>query len=243
MKRTAKLVYAITAVVAAGCTTQATFHASEQSLIDDNKISEAAEHVIDAQQQLDMMLNAPGGNEGTEEFQQAADDVTGRYFETLSVLTSLVSDQFNVDALALEHSWKRMDAVHRIAVMFALTQLGEPYIRDPYRSTGEDGYDCSGLTLAAFHAAGITLHHKAYVQQLNAEPVPAFNQPGDLVFFRGGDTAGGPHDIGHVGIYLGEGLMVNARAGVERVVIERVNDIAQKYPADHWGRVRQIPSG
>jgi cell wall-associated NlpC family hydrolase len=89
-----------------------------------------------------------------------------------------------------------------IAVRFALSQVGKPY---SYGSAGPYSYDCSGLTMRAWQAAGISLPHSAEGQYNYGTHVPATIaslQPGDLVFFY--------EPIGHVTIYIGNGLMVSA---------------------------------
>ncbi|WP_020501017.1 NlpC/P60 family protein [Sciscionella marina] len=93
------------------------------------------------------------------------------------------------------------------AVNYAQGQLGLPYVwggNGPDR--GDKGFDCSGLTMAAYQAAGMNLPRTAQ-EQYNAGPqVPngAPLAPGDLVFY------GTPGDIHHVGIYIGAGKMINA---------------------------------
>ena len=81
---------------------------------------------------------------------------------------------------------------------WAEAQLGKPYV---YGATGPDAYDCSGLAMMAYRAAGITIPRTsqaqwAYGQQISASQA----QPGDLVFFAGSD--GTPAAPGHVGIVL-----------------------------------------
>ncbi|WP_258563075.1 C40 family peptidase [Streptomyces phytophilus] len=72
-------------------------------------------------------------------------------------------------------------------------------------AAGEDGFDCSGLTRAVCQAAGITISRVAH-DQFNAGPrIPTDElKPGDLVFY------GTPTNIHHVGIYVGQGQMINA---------------------------------
>ncbi|MEO3852753.1 bifunctional lytic transglycosylase/C40 family peptidase [Streptomyces sp. B8F3] len=92
------------------------------------------------------------------------------------------------------------------AIAYAEGQLGLPYLwGGDGPAAGEDGFDCSGLTRAAYQAAGITIPRVAQ-DQFNAGPrVPSDSlQPGDLVFY------GTPTNIHHVGIYIGEGQMINA---------------------------------
>ena len=62
------------------------------------------------------------------------------------------------------------------------------------------GFDCSGFTKYVYAQLGISLPHKASAQQASVTPV-SNPQPGDLVFQRGG---------GHVGIYVGNGMMISA---------------------------------
>ena len=86
------------------------------------------------------------------------------------------------------------------AVSTARAQLGKPYV---YGAAGPDSFDCSGLTMYAWHAGGISLPHSA-AMQYDVIPHVAISQlqPGDLVFF------GSP--AYHVGIYVGNGQMIDA---------------------------------
>ncbi|CAM5270335.1 Glycoside hydrolase OS=Streptomyces tendae OX=1932 GN=GUR47_16770 PE=3 SV=1 [Streptomyces tendae] len=86
------------------------------------------------------------------------------------------------------------------AIAFARAQIGKPYV---WGATGPDSYDCSGLTQAAWKAAGVTLPRVTY-DQVNAGTTVsvAQAQPGDLVFFY--------DDISHVGLYIGDGMMIHA---------------------------------
>jgi cell wall-associated NlpC family hydrolase len=96
---------------------------------------------------------------------------------------------------------------HAAAVSFALAQLGKPYV---WGAAGPDSFDCSGLTLAAWAAAGISLVHYTVDQQHEGVAVvPAALMAGDLVLTPGSD-APGPGEAGHVGIYLGDGLVESA---------------------------------
>jgi cell wall-associated NlpC family hydrolase len=85
-----------------------------------------------------------------------------------------------------------------VALDWALSQVGTPYIWGG--ETPGVGFDCSGLTQAAYRAAGVALPRTAQEQYDAGPAVPASAplQPGDLVFF-GQD----PVDISHVGIYVG----------------------------------------
>jgi cell wall-associated NlpC family hydrolase len=87
-----------------------------------------------------------------------------------------------------------------VAVRFAYAQLGKPY---QWGAAGPDAYDCSGLAMAAWGAAGVSLPHSAADQQSMVAPVPAGDlQPGDLIFFG--------YPAYHVGIYIGSAEMIDA---------------------------------
>jgi cell wall-associated NlpC family hydrolase len=93
------------------------------------------------------------------------------------------------------------------AVSYALAQIGTPY-----RWGGETpgvGFDCSGLTQAAYSAAGIAIPRTSEAQW-SALPHVALDdiEPGDLVFFEPGEFI--PGLPGHVGIYIGNDEMVDA---------------------------------
>ncbi|MFF1770683.1 NlpC/P60 family protein [Streptomyces sp. NPDC058249] len=86
------------------------------------------------------------------------------------------------------------------ALAFARAQVGKPYV---WGATGPDSYDCSGFTQAAWKAAGVTLPRVTY-DQVNAGTTVSLAdaQPGDLVFFY--------DDVSHVGLYIGNGMMIHA---------------------------------
>ncbi len=97
------------------------------------------------------------------------------------------------------------------AIAFARAQLGEPYV---FGGAGPDGWDCSGLTMMAYAAAGIAIGgHGATAQYNRASTrgllVPwAQVQPGDLIFYStGGSTSASKY---HVTIYIGNGQMIEA---------------------------------
>ena len=106
----------------------------------------------------------------------------------------------------------------RRAVTFALAQLGKPYVFD---AAGPDAYDCSGLTMQAWAAAGVELPHYTVGQYRLGEPVaaPAFLSPGDLIFIPGADGSLVPPNPQHVGMYLGAGLVIEAPQTGETVKI------------------------
>ena len=92
------------------------------------------------------------------------------------------------------------------AVRYAMAQLGDPY---RWGAEGPDAYDCSGLTSAAYLAAGVAIPRTSAAQWGAGPHVDvAALLPGDLVFYA--DDAADPSTIHHVGMYIGNGLMVHA---------------------------------
>jgi cell wall-associated NlpC family hydrolase len=95
------------------------------------------------------------------------------------------------------------DARTAQAVAFARAQLGKPY---QWGAEGPGAFDCSGLTSAAWAAAGIRLPRTARAQFHAAPRVArAELRPGDLVFYRSSGPSGW-----HVALYAGHGRMVEA---------------------------------
>jgi cell wall-associated NlpC family hydrolase len=93
-----------------------------------------------------------------------------------------------------------------IAANWALTQLGKPY---QWGGAGPDTYDCSGLSMEAWARAGVQLAHWTGYQWESGPHLPLTDlQRGDLLFFAT-DTSD-PGTIHHVGIYIGNGMMVDA---------------------------------
>ncbi|WP_329106036.1 C40 family peptidase [Micromonospora sp. NBC_01699] len=86
------------------------------------------------------------------------------------------------------------------AVKTACAQIGKPYV---WASNGPNSFDCSGLTQFAWGKAGVSLTHHTGKQWTEGKVIPrAQARPGDLVFFYG--------DLHHMGMYVGNGLMVHA---------------------------------
>jgi cell wall-associated NlpC family hydrolase len=87
-----------------------------------------------------------------------------------------------------------------VAVRFAMAQVGKAYV---YGAAGPNAYDCSGLTMRAWGAAGVGLPHSSGAQQGSGMRVSESElRPGDLVFYYS--------PVSHVGMYIGNGLIVNA---------------------------------
>jgi cell wall-associated NlpC family hydrolase len=88
-----------------------------------------------------------------------------------------------------------------IAARKACTAIGRPYV---WAADGPNSFDCSGLTLWAWAAAGVQLRHYTKWQWSDTTAVSRANlRPGDLVFYY-------PPTLHHVGIYVGGGWIVHA---------------------------------
>jgi hypothetical protein len=92
------------------------------------------------------------------------------------------------------------------AVTFAIAQLGKPYL---WGGTGPDRFDCSGLTQAAWQRAGVPIGRTTWDQLREGVPTTtAALVPGDLILVPGSQgTLAAP---GHMGMYLGRGLVIHA---------------------------------
>lgn len=110
-----------------------------------------------------------------------------------------------------------------VAVTYAFNHIGKPY---QYGADGPNSFDCSGLTGAAWAAAGKSLPHNA-AEQYSATARISRSQlePGDLVFYR---------SLGHVGLYVGGGYIIDA-PHTGTYVNKRSIDIMTPYG---YGRVR-----
>jgi len=88
------------------------------------------------------------------------------------------------------------------AIAAAQSVLGVPYV---WAGASPSGFDCSGLVMWAWAHGGKSLPHSSEAQYAMSQHIPlSALQPGDLIFFNEGG------DIGHVGLYIGGGMMIHA---------------------------------
>ncbi|MPZ96060.1 MAG: hypothetical protein GEU96_14405 [Propionibacteriales bacterium] len=103
----------------------------------------------------------------------------------------------------------------KVALEYAMQQVGDSY---SYGATGPDSWDCSGLTMGAWGAAGVSLPHSSSAQQGSGTPVDQSQlQPGDLVFYY--------DPVSHVGMYIGDGQIVHAANPNSGVTTTGVNSM------------------
>jgi cell wall-associated NlpC family hydrolase len=106
-----------------------------------------------------------------------------------------------------------------IAVKYALAQIGKPYV---FAAAGPRAFDCSGLTMMAWKAAGVSLPHLAAAQfNMGHHIARSQLEPGDLVFFYPG--------IQHVAMYIGHGLVVHAPHTGDVVRIAPLSEFGGNY--------------
>jgi len=136
-------------------------------------------------------------------------------------LAKLAEDEENADQKSSLEAAKSANAVSGragIALKYALKQIGDRYV---FGAAGTVTWDCSGLTMRAYQAAGVSLPHSSAAQSRMGKKVSlnALN-PGDLLFF------GRP--VSHVGIYLGGGKMVHAPRSGSRVKVAASGSLGRK---------------
>jgi len=136
-------------------------------------------------------------------------------------LAKLKEDEENADQASSLKAAKSADAVSGragIALKYALKQIGDRYV---FGAAGMVTWDCSGLTMRAYQAAGVSLPHSSAAQSRMGKKV-SLNalKPGDLVFF------GRP--VSHVGIYMGGGKMVHAPRTGSRVKVAISTSLGSK---------------
>ena len=104
------------------------------------------------------------------------------------------------------------DTLGEQALRFAETKLGDPYV---WGAAGPSSFDCSGLVMWSYAQVGISLDHFTGAQWGEGEHISRSQlQPGDLVFFFA--------DISHVGMYVGDGMMIDAPTFGQPVQIQPV---------------------
>lgn len=116
----------------------------------------------------------------------------------LARLTAAEQKTFNTSETEVDFE---VDAAGRAkkAIDFARSQLGDPYV---YGGTGPDGWDCSGLMMKSFAAAGVSIPRVVGPQYGASKPVSLGElKPGDIVFYG---------DMSHDGLYIGNGKVIHA---------------------------------
>ncbi|HET6878414.1 MAG TPA: C40 family peptidase [Jatrophihabitans sp.] len=177
-------------------------------------VSKARRTAMEKQNQAEELLAAAERERNSLAHKRAAvEKQINKYKRLLGMLTAqqraTYDSQLSPSVAAPANVPGGVTGAARTAVRFALAQVGKPYV---FGAAGPDAYDCSGLTMAAWAAAGVNLPHSAADQYNYGTHVSeAQLQPGDLVFFY--------QPIEHVTIYIGDGMMVSAPTEGEDVQV------------------------
>ena len=141
----------------------------------------------------------------TDQLSAEKDTVDDKLAEAKSVLSELEAEE-RERLLTSRSGVTRMPASvpasgrAAAAVAYAMAQVGDAYV---YGAMGENAFDCSGLTMRAWAQAGVSLPHSSGAQYGSGPHIAASDlRPGDLVFYYS--------PISHVGMYIGNGMIVHA---------------------------------
>ncbi len=180
----------------------------------------AEQQLTDRQQQLDQLAATQRAQQASldkqkKDIQAQLDSLEQQRAQLVGTTTSSggtsssgTSSSGSVSAVS---SVPAPSARAQVAVDYAKAQLGKPYV---WAAAGPSSFDCSGLTMAAWARAGVSLAHYTYTQIQQTTAISRSQlKPGDLVFFYGGE---------HVGLYIGNNQVVHAPQPGEVV---KVSDI------------------
>ena len=152
-------------------------------------------------------------NSKLKEAEELLAKLTAAERERLAKLNDEQEDADQQKSLSDANKYAGLSGRGGIAIKYALAQIGDKYV---FGADGLTYWDCSGLTMRAFAAAGVSLPHSSRAQYRYGKPVAKKDlQPGDLVFF------GKP--ISHVAIYLGPDRMLHAPRSGSRVKIANMD--------------------
>lgn len=207
-----------------------------------NKVDENMDQILADQQAeqanlTDMQRSAQaevtalaGQEEKMAELKKQADDKVAAakaLYNTLSAEEQArLNDEDGESATSDPGDYADASARIQTAIKYALSKVpGSQYV---WGASGPRGFDCSGLMLASYRAAGISLPHSSKAQSRVGRSVSKSQlKPGDLVFFY--------HPIHHVGMYIGGGKFVHARNTRADLVVQSL----ASYPAP-WAGARRV---
>ncbi|GII52841.1 hypothetical protein Pth03_12300 [Planotetraspora thailandica] len=160
----------------------------------------------------DLARRNPGQQLGTDELGRHADEIlttiADQFCRELEAEIGIPFDGAPFGPGVPVDNASGRHAIAARVVEFALAQMGKPY---HWGAEGPDAFDCSGLAMKAYAAAGVRIPRTTFEQWPFGTRVPTGQeQPGDLVFFNSGPGSS-PQRPGHVGIVVGDGKMVEAR--------------------------------
>lgn len=187
-----------------------TLSADKAQIAEDQKLAQQAL----AQQQAQVTLaqqKKSAAVSAADQAKQLLDSLTAQQRASIQKAQSGVSSSsVNITQVA-------PDARAATAVNYAKSKLGDAYV---YAAAGPDTFDCSGLTMEAWAAAGVSLDHNAAAQYDELPHVSTSAlEPGDLLFYDYGQG------ITHVAIYVGNGMAIHAPHPGTDVQYGQINNI------------------
>ncbi len=170
-------------------------------------IPAAADYLLNHGAEDDMRQAIYGYNHAwwyVDDVMEWADRYADGDFDTSSSVETAVNCELNEEGEPIAQA---PDDLTQAVVDWAMGQRGKPYV---WGGTGPNGFDCSGLTMKAYESIGVTVPRVSQAQWEFGPKVPqGEEQPGDLVFFDV-QRSGEPSGPGHMGMVIGDGLMVEA---------------------------------
>ena len=138
--------------------------------------------------------------------------------ERLAKLAAAQEDADQASSQAAARALSGVSGRAGVAIKYALKQIGDRYV---FGAAGLVTWDCSGLTMRAYQAAGVSLPHSSAAQSRMGKKVSLKSlKPGDLLFFG--------HPVSHVGMYIGGGKMVHAPRSGSRVKVTTSGSLGSK---------------
>ena len=166
------------------------------------QLTELSRRKVALQNRLDLLAR---GEQATRSMERTA---LSRKEQAAATLSALQAKRDAIEA-------KRIAAMGGPAVAYAKAQVGKAYV---FGAAGPSAFDCSGLTMAAWSQAGVSLPHSSSAQYSSGRHISESElQPGDLVFYYS--------PISHVGMYIGNGQIVNAENPSAGVRIAGLHDM------------------
>jgi cell wall-associated NlpC family hydrolase len=170
-----------------------------------NATTEARDKAAAAQRQANEA--AAAASKLISEVEQRKKDLDGKIKEVRTALNRLSpAERADMSKVKDNGIYLGPPGAANTALQAALSKRGSEY---EWAAVGPNEFDCSGLTMWAYNAAGVKLPHSSRAQFTMGRAV-ALDQlaPGDLLFYD--DGTGNPAKIHHVGMYVGDGKMVDA---------------------------------
>jgi cell wall-associated NlpC family hydrolase len=120
--------------------------------------------------------------------------------QTMQAQTALSAQMAWRGTLTAAELGRQATGASKAAIAYAVAQIGKPYL---WGGVGPRSFDCSGLTMRAWQAAGVDIPRTSETQWADLPHVPVSDlQPGDLVIYF--------HDASHVALYVGDGAIIEA---------------------------------